>query len=45
MLKLWEQGQFPFDKLVKFYDFEDINQGFEDSANGSVIKPIVRLPQ
>jgi aryl-alcohol dehydrogenase len=41
LIELWKQGRFPYDKLVKTYPFADINQGFEDSANGSTIKPIV----
>nr|MCS5613820.1 alcohol dehydrogenase [Candidatus Poribacteria bacterium] len=34
---------FPFDRLVKFYDFEHINQAFEDSEKGKTIKAIVRM--
>lgn len=29
------------DKLMLNYSLGDINQGFEDSANGTVIKPVV----
>lgn len=43
LVDLWKQGKFPFEKLVKHYDLADINQGFEDSVNGSVVKPIVKL--
>ncbi len=43
LVHLWKQGRFPFEKLVKFYSLDEINKGFEDSKNGSVIKPIVRL--
>lgn len=41
LIELWNQGRFPFDKLVKTYPFADVNKGFEDSANGSTIKPII----
>ena len=41
LVKLWKQGRFPFDKLVRHYALSDINHGFEDSESGSVIKPIV----
>ncbi|OMH27711.1 alcohol dehydrogenase [Tersicoccus phoenicis] len=41
LIELWKQGRFPYDKLIKTYPFEDINQAFEDSAKGSTIKPIV----
>lgn len=43
LIEYHQQGKFPFDKLVKFYDFEDINEAFEDSKNGSTIKPIVKM--
>lgn len=37
------QGLFPFDKLVRYYAFGDINQAFEDSRTGEAIKPIVKM--
>lgn len=43
LVQYYKEGKFPFDKLVKFYDFEDINQAFEDSKIGITIKPIVRI--
>lgn len=36
-------GKFPFDRLVRFYDFADIGQAFEDSKSGVTVKPILRL--
>lgn len=44
LLELYVQDRFPFDKLVKFYDLEDINQAAEDSENGEVVKAILRMP-
>lgn len=41
LVELWKQGRFPFDKLTKTYSLQDINHGFEESASGEVIKPIV----
>ncbi|MDT6981390.1 NAD(P)-dependent alcohol dehydrogenase [Levilactobacillus zymae] len=43
MVDYYRKGLFPFDKLVKFYDFKDIQQAFADSASGEVVKPIIRL--
>ncbi|MGJ9459920.1 NAD(P)-dependent alcohol dehydrogenase [Oceanobacillus sp. CF4.6] len=43
LVQYYKEGKFPFDKLVKFYDFEDINQAFEDSKTGITIKPIVKI--
>ncbi len=41
LIDLWKQGQFPIDKLVKKYDFADINTAFDDSASGAVVKPLL----
>ncbi len=41
LIECYKQGKFPFDKLIKFYDFEDINQAREDSLTGKTIKPIL----
>lgn len=41
LVTFYQNGQFPIDKLVKFYEFEDVDQAFEDSKNGSTIKPIL----
>lgn len=43
LIAYYKAGQFPFDKLVKFYEFEDINQAFADSASGVTIKPVLRI--
>lgn len=36
-------GRFPFDRLVKFYDFADIGQAFHDSEQGLTVKPVLRM--
>lgn len=41
LIKLWRDGRFPFEKLVKDYALEDINQGFEDSRIGVTVKPVI----
>jgi aryl-alcohol dehydrogenase len=43
LVDLYMQGRFPFDKLVKFYTLDQINQAAEDSEKGITIKPIIRL--
>lgn len=43
LIALWRAGNFPFDKLVTFYDFDQINQAVHDSHEGTAIKPIVRI--
>jgi aryl-alcohol dehydrogenase len=43
LIELYRQGRFPFDKLIKFYSLDQINQAAEDSEKGVTIKPIIRL--
>lgn len=41
LIEYHARGLFPIEKLVKFYDFKDINQAREDSASGATIKPVL----
>lgn len=43
LLELNQQGLFPYDRLVKTYDFSDINKAFEDSHKGIAIKPVLLM--
>jgi aryl-alcohol dehydrogenase len=43
MIALYEAGQFPFDRLIKFYDFREINQAIADAERGDTIKPVLRI--
>lgn len=43
LVAYYKAGHFPFDKLVKFYPPEQINQAFADAKNGSTVKPILRI--
>ncbi|WP_295717783.1 NAD(P)-dependent alcohol dehydrogenase [uncultured Halovibrio sp.] len=43
LVDYYRDGRFPFDKLVRFYSFSEISQAFEDSKNGTTVKPILRL--
>ncbi|CAK9253493.1 unnamed protein product [Sphagnum jensenii] len=38
LIDLYKGGLFPFDKLIKFYDFEDINKAVEDSEKELPLK-------
>jgi aryl-alcohol dehydrogenase len=44
LVELHLQGRFPFDKLCRFYSFEQINEAMADSESGITIKPILRMP-
>lgn len=43
LISYYKNGQFPFDKLVRFYDFEQINEAFAASKSGEAIKPILKM--
>jgi aryl-alcohol dehydrogenase len=43
LIELFVQGRFPFDRLVKFYPFEQLNEAMADSESGVTIKPILRI--
>lgn len=43
LVDLHMQGRFPFDRLVRFYDLDQINQAAADAASGAIIKPILRI--
>jgi aryl-alcohol dehydrogenase len=45
LVDLHQQGRFPFDRLVKYYELGEIDQALADSNSGQVIKPILRMPQ
>jgi len=45
LIELYRAGQFPFDRLVKFYDFSEINQAMADAKNGDTIKPVLRISE
>lgn len=43
LVQLFEQGRFPFDELVRSYDFTEIEGALADSKSGAVIKPVLRI--
>ena len=45
LVEFYKAGRFPFDKLVGFYDFKDIEQAFQDSESGKTVKPVLRFAE
>lgn len=41
MIELWRQGRFPFDKLVRFFALDDIDEAVKASESGEVLKAIL----
>lgn len=43
LIDLYKQGRFPFDKMITFYPFEEINKAVEEMEKGLVIKPVLKF--
>ncbi len=43
LIRLYRAGQFPFDRLIKFYGFSKINRAIADAKRGATIKPVLRI--
>ncbi|MGD0969240.1 MAG: NAD(P)-dependent alcohol dehydrogenase [Candidatus Aquilonibacter sp.] len=43
LIDLYRDGRFPFDRLIRYYPFEAINEAIEDSESGRVVKAVVRM--
>lgn len=41
LLNYYRAGKFPFDKMITYYKFEDINRAFEDIHAGKVTKAVL----
>lgn len=42
LLDFYKAGRFPFDRMITFYPFDQINQAAEDSMSGKTLKAILR---
>lgn len=45
LLEFYRQGRFPVDKIIRYYEFADINEAIEASERGDAIKAVVRMPR
>jgi aryl-alcohol dehydrogenase len=43
LVELWRQGRFPVDRLMTFYDFDQINEAAAAAEGGTVVKPVLRM--
>lgn len=43
LVRLYKEGEFPVDKIITTYPFEDINRAFEESHGSDVIKAVLRM--
>lgn len=43
LIEHYKAGRFPFDKLIKFYEFNQINEAAQDSEKGITVKPVIKI--
>ena len=43
LIDLHRAGRFPFERLVRFYDFRDINRAMADARRGKTVKPVLQI--
>ena len=43
LAEYWRQGRFPFDRLLSFYPFAEIERAFADAHSGKAIKPVLLM--
>ena len=41
LIALWQQGRFPVDRLMRTYDFDQLEQAAHDAETGTTIKPVL----
>ncbi len=45
LIEFYRQGRFPFDRLIKHYRFDQINEAMADSESGVTIKPVLKFDE
>jgi aryl-alcohol dehydrogenase len=43
LIQLYQQGKFPFDRMITYYSFDEINKAVKDMEQGLVVKPVLRI--
>ena len=43
LVELHRQGRLPLEKLIRRYDFGDIDAAFADAGSGKTVKPVLEL--
>ncbi|MGI5121641.1 NAD(P)-dependent alcohol dehydrogenase [Marinactinospora thermotolerans] len=44
LVDLYRAGRLPFDRMIRTYRPEEINEAAADAASGAVLKPVLRFP-
>jgi aryl-alcohol dehydrogenase len=43
LIALYQAGQFPYDRLLRYYDFAEIHRALAEARRGDAIKPVLRF--
>jgi aryl-alcohol dehydrogenase len=43
LIALWQQGRFPVERIMTYYDFDEIDRAAHDAEDGLAIKPVLRF--
>ena len=43
LIEVWAQGKFPVERMMTFYDFDQIEEAARDAEDGRVVKPVLRM--
>jgi aryl-alcohol dehydrogenase len=43
LFDLWRRGEFPVDRFMTHYDFDQIDRAAHDAESGAVVKPVLRM--
>jgi aryl-alcohol dehydrogenase len=43
LINYYRQGRLPFDRLIRFYRFDEIATAFQDMQRGETIKPVLKM--
>jgi aryl-alcohol dehydrogenase len=43
LIELWSQGKFPVERMMEFYDFDQIDEAAHLAEDGKVVKPVLRI--
>lgn len=43
LMEYHRDGKFPFDRLIRHFEFDQINEAIEASESGEVVKPVLRI--
>lgn len=43
LIALWEQGRFPVERIMTYYDFDEIDRAAHEAEDGLVIKPVLKF--